>query len=294
MTPGTRSAFVSIVGRPNVGKSTLLNTLVGEKVAIVSDRPQTTRSVIRGVRTDADRQLVLVDTPGLHKPRTALGERLNALVRTTLGEVDVICHVVDAHAGTGSGDVFVADRLAEVATPALCVVNKVDRATPAQIAAALERMAGAHDYKAFIPVSARTGEGVDTILAELDPLVASGPWFFPEGETIDQPEETLVAELVREKFLRRLREELPHSLAVRVDDMEAEGELLRIGATVFVERESQKGMVIGKGGVLLRDVGTEARREIEALLGTRVHLELRVRVEKDWQRRDASLERLGW
>ncbi len=289
-----RSGFVAIVGRPNVGKSTLVNRLVGEKVAITSARPQTTRNTIRGVLTEGDSQYVFVDTPGLHKPRTALGQRLNQLVYGSLAEADVALFVIDARATIGPGDRRIAARLAGSGIPVVVAVNKVDIAAPEQIARQLS-VAADWDFAAYVPVSARTGDGLDRLMGEIAPLIPEGPFLFPAEMATDQPEEHLVGELIREKYLSRLREELPHSLAVVVEEMVTKDNgVVHIAATVYVERNSQKGMVIGKGGKMLREVGEEARREIERLLGSRVFLELRVKVEKDWQRRDPILDRMGF
>ncbi|MGI8796195.1 MAG: GTPase Era [Acidimicrobiia bacterium] len=295
-----RSGFVTVVGRPNVGKSTLVNRLVGAKVAITSDRPQTTRTEIRGVRTTEASQIVFLDTPGLHKPRTALGERTNQRALSTLAEVDVVCHLIDATGAIGPGDRFVADAVHQVATPRILVVNKVDRASKPAVAnhlgTAAERLG---EYDAFVPLSAKTGDGVDALLDELDTRLPEGPAYYPEGVVTDQPETFLAAEVVREKLLALARDELPHSITVscEVDDSpEAPRDtgLLRLLITVHVERESQKGMVIGRGGRVLKEAGTAARHELEALLGTRIHLETKVRVERDWQRRPDSLDRLGY
>lgn len=289
-----KSGFVSIVGRPNVGKSTLVNKLVGEKVAITSSRPQTTRNTIRGVLTTGDTQIVFVDTPGLHKPRNALGARLNKLVYGSLAETDVALFVIDAKAPIGPGDRLIAERLRDANVPVIVAVNKVDIAGPEQIGEQLTE-AAEWDFDAYVPISAKTGNGVDRLLGELHPHIPEGHFFFPEDMSSDQPEALLAAEFVREKYLSRLREELPHSLAVVVDDMSTRDDgLVTIEATVYVERESQKGMVIGKGGAMLKRVGQEAREELETVLGAKVFLNLRVKVEKDWQRRDPILDRLGF
>lgn len=289
-----KSGFISVVGRPNVGKSTLVNSLVGEKVAITSARPQTTRNTIRGVLTRGESQFVFVDTPGLHKPRTALGERLNRLVYGSLAESDAVVFVLDARAPIGPGDRRVAERVAAAAAPVIVVVNKVDIAAPDEIAAQLGG-AAEWDFMAYMPLSARTGDGVELLLDELEPLLPEGPFFFPPEASSDQPEELFAAEVIREKYLARLREELPHSLAVAVTDIETRDDgLVHVAATVYVERTSQKGMVIGKGGAMVAAVGAEARTDLERLFGARVYLELRVKVEKDWQKRDAALDRLGF
>jgi GTP-binding protein Era len=293
-----RSGFVSLVGRPNVGKSTLLNQIIGRKVSIVSDRPQTTRTQVRGVRTTADTQIVFLDTPGVHKPRTLLGERTNDRAITTLAEVDVVCFLIEANEPIGPGDRFVAARLAEVKTPVVLAVNKVDVASREEI---LDHLAVASaelgDFAAYVPVSAREGEGVEALLGELEVRLPPGPHYYPSDMVSDQPESFLAAELVREQLLKMAREELPHSIAVTTEEVEervtADGPLLYLRVIVRVERDSQKGIVIGRGGSVLKAAGTAARLELEALLGTRVHLETRVKVEPDWQRRAGSLDRLG-
>ena len=307
MTEEFRSGFVTLVGRPNVGKSTLLNQLVGSKVAIVSDRPQTTRTAIRGVRTTPDNQIVFVDTPGIHKPRTPLGERTNERAVATLGEVDVVCLVVEADAPIGAGDLFVAGLVHQVPTPKLLVVNKIDRAGKPAI---VEHLAIAArdlgDFDAYLPLSARTGDGIAALLGEIESRLPEGPRYYPEGTVTDQPETFVAAELVREKLLAIARDELPHSISVSVVELEdipdadavADADdrdaILRLRADISVERDSQKGIVIGRGGRVLKDAGTAARQELEALLGVRVYLETRVRVERDWQRRAHALDRLGY
>lgn len=290
-----RSGFVALAGRPNTGKSTLLNALCGQKVAIVSDRPQTTRRVVRGVRTTPECQMVFVDTPGIHKPRTLLGERLNSLARGTLAEVDVGVLLVDAAAGVGPGDAFVAAWVLEGSPAALAVVNKVDVATKGQVAAALVALAKLGDFAEYVPVSAAEGTGVELLAGLIAERLDEGPLFYPEGMVTDTPLEVQVAEVVREKLLSRVQDELPHSVAVVVDEMRWRDDgLVEVEARVLVERESQKGIVIGKGGQVLRDAGTAAREELEGLLKARVYLDLRVAVEKDWQRRPAGLQRLGF
>jgi GTPase len=299
VTDGFRSGFVTLVGRPNVGKSTLVNRLVGQKVAIVSDRPQTTRTAIRGVRTTSDDQIVFIDTPGLHKPRTPLGERTNQRAEATLAEVDVVCLLVEANAPIGSGDRFVAGLVQQVDTPKLLVVNKVDRAAKPAIAEHLAVAArDLGDFAAYVPLSARTGEGVDALLGEIESRLPEGPRYYPDGTVTDQPETFVAAELVREKLLAVARDELPHSITVSVEELDdpddPQDEILRLRADITVERDSQRGIVIGRGGRVLRDAGTAARQELEALLGVRVYLETHVRVEREWQRRAHALDRLGY
>ena len=302
MTEAFRSGFVTLVGRPNVGKSTLVNRLVGQKVAIVSDRPQTTRTALRGVRTTPEDQIVFVDTPGLHKPRTPLGERTNQRAEATLDEVDVVCLLVEANAPIGTGDRFVAGLVQQVDTPKLLVVNKVDRAGRSAIAEHLAVAArDLGDFDAYVPLSARTGDGVDALLGEIESRLPEGPRYYPDGTVTDQPETFVAAELVREKLLAVARDELPHSITVSVEELEEmddaddpDDEILRLRADITVERDSQRGIVIGRGGRVLRDAGTAARQELEALLGVRVYLETHVGVERDWQRRGHALDRLGY
>jgi GTP-binding protein Era len=289
--------LVALVGRPNVGKSTLLNALLGQKLAIVSDKPQTTRSAVRGVLHRPEGQIVLVDTPGLHKPRTLLGQRLNDLVRGTLAEVDLVLQLVDAAAGVGAGDRFLAAELAKVDTPKLCVVNKLDAASRAKMVAALQAAAALGDFAEIVPVSARDGTQLDLLVELILRHLPEGRPLYPEGHTSDEPEQHLVAELIREKALAVVRDELPHSVAVLVEEMGPDPEredLLVIRANLFVERASQKPIVLGKGGSVLRDIGTRARAELEALFGTQVYLDLRVKVAKEWQRDPRQLSRLGF
>lgn len=279
---GFRSGFVTFVGRPNVGKSTLLNRILGEKVSIVSSRPQTTRHQIRGVLDRDGVQVVFVDTPGVHKPRTLMGSRLNAVAEDAAEGVDVVCLVIDAAAGFGPGDQFIAERLGSGTT---LVLNKCDLAGRDRVAEQLQRCAelGFADY---FPVSARTGKGVEALVDHLVELMPEGPRWYPEGARSDTTEEFRVAELVREQLLRVTREELPHSIATRV----TEWEWPHITVEILVERESQKGIVIGKGGAVLKEVGIRVRRQ----LPEGAYLELKVRVEKDWQSRSGSLDRLGY
>ncbi len=291
-----KSGFVAVVGRPNVGKSTLINGLVGSKVAITSTRPQTTRNVLRGVvdLPERDAQIVLVDTPGHHRPRTALGQRLNKLVYGSLSDADAAILVLDATEPIGPGDRMIAERLQTAELATVVAVNKVDLAGPDEVAVQLAE-AGEWDFAAYVPTSATKGAGLGPLVDELLALLPEGPAYFPPGSVSDQPEDLLIAEIVREKFLDRLRDELPHSLAVVVDDRETRDNGTEyIGVRLYVERESQKGIVIGKGGSLLAAAGEEARKELEALLDTKVYLDMRVRVEKEWQRREGLLDRLGF
>jgi len=289
-----RSGFVAIVGRPNVGKSTLINAMVGSKVSITSIRPQTTRNTIRGVVHRPGAQLVLVDTPGLHKPKTALGHRLNDLIRGTLADADVVVVVLDATAEMGPGDRLVSERARDSLSPVIMALNKIDKASRGAIARHLTE--GARwDFAAYVPVSALTGESVTPLLDEVENLLPEGPPYFPPEMITDQPEEVLVAEIVREKFLARLREELPHSLAALVTEREerADGSLF-FRVDLKVERQSQKGIVIGEGGKMIAAAGAEARKELESIFGVKVFLDLKVGVEADWQQHDGLLDRLGF
>ena len=288
-----RSGFVSVVGRPNVGKSTLVNQMVGSKVSITSKRPQTTRNTIRGVVHGNGYQLVLVDTPGLHKPRTELGTRLNSLVYGSLADTDAVMFVIDATMPIGPGDRLIAQRLVDSKASVFVVVNKVDIASRSEVVTQLSE-AAEWDFEHYYPVSASSGEGVDALLEGVAEMLPEGPAYYPESMTTDLPERVVIAEIVREKFLDRLRQELPHAIVVHVEDMETDGGVTTIHADVIVERDSQKGIVIGRGGEMLRLVGTEARLELESLLGGKVNLQLRVRVEPDWQRRPQLLDRLGF
>jgi GTP-binding protein Era len=304
--PEFRSGFASFVGRPNAGKSTLTNALVGTKVAITSSRPQTTRTVVRGIVHRPDAQLVLVDTPGLHRPRTLLGERLNDLVTTTWAEVDVVAVCFPADEKIGPGDRFIVNELAKVRrTTKLAVVTKTDLATPEQLAEqllAVQRLGEetSTSWQEIVPVSALAGDQVGLLADLLVAQMPEGPALYPDGELTDAPEETIVAELIREAALEGVRDELPHSIAVLVEEMglregrPADRPLLDVHANVYVERSSQKGIVIGHKGARLKAVGSAARTQIEALLGTPVYLDLHVKIAKDWQRDPKQLRKLGF
>lgn len=304
MSDEFRSGFVCFVGRPNTGKSTLTNALVGQKVAITSNRPQTTRHTIRGIVHRENFQIVLVDTPGLHRPRTLLGKRLNELVKDTYSEVDVIGFCIPADEGIGPGDRWIFEQISAVAprTTLIVVVTKTDKVSREKVAEQLIAVQQEFGAKAadIVPVSATAGQQIDVLTEVLVSHLEPGPAFYPDGELTDEPEEVLMAELIREAALEGVRDELPHSLAVVIDEVEErEGRpeddpLLDVRAILYVERDSQKGIVIGKGGARLREVGTAARHQIEKLLGTKVFLELRVKVAKNWQRDPKQLGRLGF
>lgn len=293
-----RSGFVAIVGRPNVGKSTLLNRLMGQKVVIVSDKPQTTRNRIRCILTLPEAQIVFLDTPGIHRPKHRLGERMLQSAYKALAEVDLVVFVVDAAAGVGPGDRYVAGALAEVDTPVVLVLNKMDAVSGNRdevIAACRSELAtaGAEEY---IPLSALTGEGTDRLVEWIVERLPEGPKYYPDDWVTDHPERFIVAELVREQVLHATREEIPHAVAVIVERIERreDEDLVDINATIYVERDSQRGIIIGKGGAMIRHIGTQARREIEALLGSRVNLQLWVKVKRDWRNKIGALQELGY
>ncbi|MCG7304186.1 GTPase Era [Arthrobacter sp. HMSC06H05] len=302
-----RAGFISLVGRPNAGKSTLTNALVGQKIAITSNKPQTTRHTIRGVVHRENYQLILVDTPGIHRPRTLLGHRLNDLVENTLREVDVIGFCTPANQAVGPGDRFIVEQLAKVKrTPVIAIVTKTDTVDKARVANHLLEVQAMGDellpggFRAIVPVSALKGEQLATLEDVMAEHMPVSPPLYPDGDVTDQPELKLVSEFIREAALEGVREELPHSLTVTIEEMAPredrpeDNPLTDIYATLYVERDSQKAIVIGKRGSRLRDVGQRARRSIEAMLGTKVYLDIRVKVAKDWQRNARHLDRFGF
>ena len=290
-----KSGYVSLIGRPNAGKSTLLNTMVGAKVAIVSDKPQTTRTRILGVRGYPDGQIVFVDTPGIHRPLHRMNVRMVDAAVDTLRDVDVVVHVFDATSQPGHGDEYVSSLLAKVETPVVLVLNKVDAVAKAKLLPLIERAQKWHPYAAIVPVSALTGDGVDRLERVLLEQLSEGEPLYPDDFLTDQPERTLVAETVREKLLQHTRAELPFTTAVVVDkfDEEERDRLLRLYCTILVEQESQKAIVIGRGGEMIKRIGTEARKDLEAAFETRVFLDLRVKVNADWRNDDRALDELG-
>jgi len=297
-----RSGFAAFVGRPNVGKSTLMNALVGEKVAIMSSRPQTTRRAIRGIITRDDAQLVIVDTPGLHRPRTLLGERLNDVVRETFAEVDVIGFCLPADEKIGPGDAWIARELAQAKAPVVAIVTKVDKVSRDRVAEHLMKVSELGDFIDLVPVSSIEGIQVDVLTDVLIKHLPQGAALYPTGEVTDEPEDVMIAELIREAALEGVHDELPHSIAVMVEEMverpqEADDPrrpLLIIRAQLYVERDSQKGIIIGKGGERLKAVGAEAREGIERLLGRKVYLDLHIKIAKEWQRDPKQLGRMGF
>jgi len=298
-----RSGFASVVGRPNVGKSTLVNALVGQKVAITTPVPGTTRHAIRGVlhrpadeEGGEDAQVVFVDTPGLHKPQSVLGTRMNEVAREQLGGGDLVIFLVDAAAGIGRGDAYVAGLLADAPVPVLAAANKVDRLSRAAQLPALAALDALGDFEEVVPISAAAGEGLDTLTELILARLPEGPPYFPPEMASDQPLERVLAEIIREKAIVRMREEVPHSVAVVVEEVapgESEG-VTAVHAVLYVERESQRGIVIGHQGRVLGDIGRAAREELELVLGSRVWLDLRVKLMKEWQRDPKALQRLGY
>ncbi len=293
--PATRSGFVSLAGRPNVGKSTLVNAIVGRKVAIVSDKPQTTRRAIRGVATRPGAwQLVLTDLPGVQRPRDALTERMQRRVESELADADAALMLVNGDQGVGGpGDRFIAETLAGASVPVVVALNKVDRLDHKRTVAALQATADLGLDAEVFPISARTGKGVMALVDHLAGLLPEGPFYFPADEHSDQSERVLLAELVREQVLRRTRQEVPHAVEVQVEEIEEDDDLITVRALLWVETDSQKGIVIGKGGAMIKAIGTAARKELERELASQVHLELSVRVRRSWRADDALLDRLG-
>lgn len=291
-----RSGFVALVGRPNVGKSTLMNTLVGEKVAIVTPKPQTTRNRIHGIFTDDKRQIVFVDTPGIHKPRNRLGTYMVEVAKRALNEVDAVLYVVDGSAPVGSGDEEIAGYFKELKTPVLLAVNKVDMLSRDETVVALDQYAKLADFAEVIPISALTGANLSTLLEVLTKYLPEGPQFYPADMVTDQPERFIVAELIREQVLALTRDEVPHAVAVEVEEMEErEGKnLVYIRANIYVEKESQKRILIGKNGAMLKAIGQGARAGIEALLGVRTFLDLWVKVKEDWRDTASALRQFGY
>lgn len=290
-----KSGFVAIIGRPNVGKSTLMNQVIGQKIAIMSDKPQTTRNKIHGVYTTEDYQVVFLDTPGIHKRQSKLGDYMNQTALSTLGEVEAVLFLVDASEGIGGGDRYIAEQLKSIRTPVILVMNKIDKIEPTALLPLIEEYRGLHDFAEIVPISAMHGNKVSTLLDQIRKYLPDGPQYYPEDQVTDHPEQFVCAELIREKILHMTREEVPHSIAVTIEDMRAqENGTVYISAVIFVERDSQKGIIIGKQGALLKQVGKQARQDIERLLGSKIFLELWVKVKKDWRNQERVLRDLGF
>ncbi|OKO91265.1 GTP-binding protein Era [Geobacillus proteiniphilus] len=293
---GYKSGFVAIIGRPNVGKSTFLNRVIGQKIAIMSDKPQTTRNKIQGVYTDDDAQIIFIDTPGVHKPKHKLGDFMMKVALNALREVDLILFMVNAEEGFGRGEAFIIERLKEVDTPVFLVINKIDRVHPDELLPLIDRYKDLHPFAEIVPISALEGNNVDRLLEQIKERLPEGPQYYPPDQITDHPEQFIIAELIREKALHLTREEVPHSIAVVVERIERrEGSpTVYISAVIVVERDSQKGIIIGKQGRMLKEIGQRARADIEALLGSRVFLELWVKVQKDWRNRLSQLRDFGF
>lgn len=289
-----KSGFVSIIGRPNVGKSTFMNYVIGQKIAIMSDKPQTTRNKIQGVYTTDHSQIVFLDTPGIHKRNCKLGDYMNRIALNALNEVEVILFLVDVYAGLGNGDKYIVVQLKKVRTPVILVINKIDQVHPETIPKAIVQYSELYDFAEIVPISALNGNNVSQLLALLNQYLPEGPRYYPTDQITDHSEQFIVAELIREKILYLTREEIPHSIAVTIEDMRVrDNGIIYISAIIFVERDSQKGIVIGKRGNLLKEVGKLARKDIENLLGSKTFMELWVKVKKDWRNQERILRELG-
>lgn len=293
---GFKSGFVTIVGRPNVGKSTLLNHIVGQKVAIMSNKPQTTRNKITAVHTTEQGQLIFLDTPGIHKPKSKLGDYMVNVAVNTLNEVDLVLFVVDATEKRGAGDDYIIERLKQVKTPVFLVINKIDKVHPEALLPIIDDYRQQFAFQAFIPISALEGNNTPALLQSIYDVMEEGPMYYPPDQITDHPERFIVAELIREKVLHLTREEVPHSIAVTVEEMKRgdDGKTLYIYAAIYVERDSQKGILIGKKGEMLKEIGRRARMDIERLMGDKVFLEIWVKVKKDWRNQEKLLRNFGF
>ncbi|QED48677.1 GTPase Era [Cytobacillus dafuensis] len=291
-----KSGFISIIGRPNVGKSTFLNRVIGQKIAIMSDKPQTTRNKVQGVLTTNDAQFIFIDTPGIHKPKHKLGDFMMKVAQNTLKEVDVVLFMVNAEEGYGRGEEFILEKFQSIRTPIFLVINKIDQVHPDELLTIIESYKEKYNFSEIIPISALEGNNVETLLEQIKKYIPEGPQYYPADQVTDHPERFIVSELIREKALHLTREEIPHSLAVLIDKMERrdDKDVVHVMATIIVERDSQKGIVIGKQGKMLKEIGQRARIDIENLLGSKVFLELWVKVQKDWRNKMSQLRDFGF
>ncbi|GIO27577.1 GTPase Era [Ornithinibacillus bavariensis] len=295
METNYKSGFIAIIGRPNVGKSTFMNKVIGQKIAIMSDKPQTTRNKIQGVLTQSDAQFVFIDTPGIHKPKHRLGDFMVKIAENTLNEVDAVLFMINAEEGYGRGDQFIIDRLQRVNSPVFLVVNKIDLVHPDKLLPLIELYREKYDFEEIIPISALEGNNINRLLDVLKGYLPEGPQFYPADQVTDHPERFIISELIREKVLHLTREEIPHSIAVVIENIEKrESNAIFIQAVIVTERKSQKGILIGKQGSMLKNVGKNARKDIEALLGSKVYLELWVKVQKDWRNKQSQLYEYGF
>jgi GTPase len=293
---GYKSGFVSIIGRPNVGKSTFLNRVIGQKIAIMSDKPQTTRNKIQGVYTTDDAQVIFIDTPGIHKPKHKLGDFMMKVAENALKEVDLILFMINAEEGFGRGDAFIIERLKKINTPVFLVINKIDQVHPDDLLPLIEQYKSLYEFAEIVPISALQGNNVETLIEQIKKYLPEGPQYYPADQVTDHPERFIIAELIREKALHLTREEVPHSIAVVIDAIERrqDSSTVYVSATIIVERDSQKGIIIGKQGRMLKEIGQRARVDIEALLGSKVFLELWVKVQKDWRNKISQLRDFGF
>ena len=294
--PVFKSGFISIIGRPNVGKSTFINRVIGQKIAIMSDKPQTTRNKVQGVLTTNDTQYIFIDTPGIHKPKHKLGDFMMKVAQNTLKEVDLILFMVNAEEGFGRGEEFILEKFQTVKTPIFLIINKIDRIHPDKLLTVIEAYKEKYHFAEIIPISALEGNNVETLLEQVKKYLPEGPMYYPADQVTDHPERFIVAELIREKALHLTREEIPHSLAVVIEKMERrqDQEMVHVMATIIIERDSQKGIIIGKQGKMLKEIGKRARADIENLLGSKVFLELWVKVQKDWRNKASQLRDYGF
>lgn len=290
----TKTVFVAIVGRPNVGKSTLLNTICKEKIAIVSNKPQTTRNRITGIYTAGENQYVFTDTPGIHKPRTALGDYMVKAANGSIGEGDATLLVIEPVPSVGEIETGILEKIKASGTPCILVINKVDEHTPADIAATISAYAAVYDFAAVVPLCAKNGKGLDALFSEVDKFLYESNWYFPEDAITDQPERQIAAEIIREKLLRTLNKEIPHGTAVVIEEFKEEKKILRIRAEIFCEKASHKGIIVGKGGAALKTVGTYAREDLEKFFGTKVYLNLWVKVKENWRDSTATVSNFGY
>ncbi|WP_409299175.1 GTPase Era [Peribacillus sp. SCS-26] len=292
-----KSGFISIIGRPNVGKSTYLNRVIGQKIAIMSDKPQTTRNKVQGVLSLADSQMIFIDTPGIHKPKHKLGDFMMKVAQNTLKEVDLVLFMINAEEGYGRGDEFIIEKLKAVSTPVFLVINKIDTVHPDQLMQLIDQYKEKMEFREIVPISALQGNNVDTLLEQIKSYLPEGPQYYPADQVTDHPERFIISELIREKALHLTREEIPHSIAVVIESIKREDNssgTVHVMATIIVERDSQKGIVIGKQGKMLKEIGQRARLDIENLLGSKVFLELWVKVQKDWRNRPGQLRDYGF
>ncbi len=292
-----KSGFISIIGRPNVGKSTFLNRVIGQKIAIMSDKPQTTRNKVQGVLTTNDTQFIFIDTPGIHKPKNKLGDFMMNVATNTFKEVDLILFMVNAEEGYGRGEEFIVEKLQSIKTPVFLIINKIDRVHPDQLLTIIDSYQSKYNFAEIIPISALQGNNVERLLQQVREYLPEGPQYYPADQVTDHPERFIAAELIREKALHLTREEIPHSLAVVIEQMKREDDkkdIVHVMATIIVERDSQKGIIIGKQGKMLKEIGKRARIDIENLLGSKVFLELWVKVQKDWRNKATQLRNYGF